>query len=182
MRWLPLRAVLAFAVLPGVVAFLVPWLLIDSQGADRPFPVIGAIPFAFDGQTLRIAITEPQNVRGLDELRLATRHATEFSVAVREDVLTELRRLARASEALNAALVDEAVEQVRDPVQAHDLEADDGISDAPLVRLVNSIIFQAAEDGASDIHFEPQGDALVVRYRIDGVLHVSERIPARSRF
>ena len=37
-----------------------------------------------------------------------------------------------------------------------DLEVDDGISDAPLVRLVNSIIFEAAEDGASDVHFEPQ--------------------------
>ena len=116
-----------------------------------------AIPFAFDGERLRIAITEPQNVQGLDELRLATRHSTEFSVAVREDVLTELRRLARASEALNAVLMDDAVaEQARQDVEADDLEADDGISDAPLVRLVNSIIFQAAEDGASDIHFEPQ--------------------------
>ena len=45
-----------------------------------------------------------------------------------------------------------------------ELEADDGISDAPLVRLVNSIIFAAAEDGASDVHFEPQEDALVVRH------------------
>jgi general secretion pathway protein E len=48
---------------------------------------------------------------------------------------------------------------------ADDLEADDGFSDAPLVRLVNSVIFQAAEDGASDVHFEPQEDALVVRFR-----------------
>ena len=60
-----------------------------------------------------------------------------------------------------------------------DLEADDGVSDAPLVRLVNSIIFQAADDGASDIHFEPQEDALVVRIRIDGVLHEVQRIPKR---
>ena len=60
-----------------------------------------------------------------------------------------------------------------------DLEADDGISDAPLVRLVNSVIFQAAEDGASDVHFEPQEDALVVRFRIDGVLQEVQRIPQR---
>jgi type IV pilus assembly protein PilB len=60
-----------------------------------------------------------------------------------------------------------------------DLEADDGISDAPLVRLVNSIIFEAAEDGASDVHFEPQGDALVVRARVDGVLLDMQRIPRR---
>ena len=60
-----------------------------------------------------------------------------------------------------------------------DLEAEDGISDAPLVRLVNSVIFQAAEDGASDVHFEPQEDALVVRFRIDGVLQEVQRIPKR---
>src|SRR4029453_2353567 len=40
-------------------------------------------------------------------------------------------------------------------------------------------IFQAAEDGASDIHVEPQEDDLVVRYRIDGVLHVAHHIPKR---
>src|SRR5205085_259267 len=62
---------------------------------------------------------------------------------------------------------------------AADLEVEDGISDAPLVRLVNSVIFQAAEDGASDIHFEPQEDALIVRFRIDGVLQEVQRIPKR---
>jgi type IV pilus assembly protein PilB len=168
--------------------FHLPLVDLAAEGIDLgatkliPLPLLErvcAIPFAFDDGRLRIAITEPQNVQALDELRLATRHATEFSVAVREDVQTELRRLARASEALNAVLMDDAVAQVRDAVEVGGLEADDGISDAPLVRLVNSIVFQAAEDGASDIHFEPQGDALVVRYRIDGVLHVAERIPSR---
>jgi type IV pilus assembly protein PilB len=60
-----------------------------------------------------------------------------------------------------------------------DLEADDGVSDAPLVRLVNSIIFQAAEDGASDVHFEPQEHGLVVRFRVDGVLQEMQRVPRR---
>jgi type IV pilus assembly protein PilB len=157
---------------------------VDSEAAKLiPLPVLErvcAIPYAFDGKRLRIGITEPQNVHGLDELRLATRHTTEFSVAPREDVLTELRRLGRASEALNVALMDDAVVAIaREGGGADDLEADDGISDAPLVRLVNSIIFQAAEEGASDIHFEPQEDVLIVRVRIDGVLHVAERIPTQ---
>ena len=60
-----------------------------------------------------------------------------------------------------------------------DLEVDDGVSDAPLVRLVNSIIMQAATDGASDIHFEPQEDSLLVRVRVDGVLSEMQRIPKR---
>ena len=60
-----------------------------------------------------------------------------------------------------------------------ELEAEDGVSDAPLVRLVNSIIMQAAGDGASDIHFEPQEESLVVRVRVDGVLTEAQRIPKR---
>ena len=137
-----------------------------------------AIPFAFDGSSLRVAITDPQNVRGLDEIRLATRHRVEFFVAAREDVLTELRRLTRASQAMNAELLDDS-DILQAGEEEDDLEADDGISDGPLVRLVNSIVFQAAEERASDIHFEPQESALVVRFRIDGVLRVAQTIPKR---
>ena len=61
-----------------------------------------AIPFASDDGTLKVAITNPQDVRGLDELRLTTRLSVEFYVAARSDVLTELRRLSRAAEAMNA--------------------------------------------------------------------------------
>jgi type IV pilus assembly protein PilB len=151
--------------------------LIALQVLER----VGAIPFAFESGTLMVAVTDPSNVHGLDQLRLATRHPVEFFVAAGPDVLAEINRLTRASEAMNAALVEDAVaEAAFDGEQGEDdLEADDGISEAPLVRLVNSIIFQAAEEGASDVHFEPQEDALVVRFRIDGVLRVVQRIPTR---
>ena len=59
-----------------------------------------AIPFASDGSTLKVAITDPQDVRGLDELQIATRLSVEFHVAARSDVLTELRRLSRRLGAL----------------------------------------------------------------------------------
>ena len=97
-----------------------------------------------------------------------------------EDIETEVRRLSRAAEAFGARSMfeDEAeFEEVQE--EEDDLEADDGISEAPLVRLVNSLIFQAAEDGASDMHFEPQADGIVVRFRIDGVMHEIQRIPKR---
>ena len=154
---------------------------VDTQAAKLiALPVLErvcAIPFSADGTTIKVAITDPGDVRGLDQLRLATRQGVQFFVAAKNDVLTELRRLARASEALSVSFVDEAVAAENEDTD--DLEADDGISDAPLVRLVNSMIFQAAEDGASDIHVEPQEDELVVRYRIDGVLHIAHRVPKR---
>ena len=137
-----------------------------------------AIPFETDGGTLKIAITDPGDVRALDELRLATRQTVEFHVAAEEDILTELRRLTRAAGAMNAEF-DEMVTLESEEAEADDLEAEDGISEAPLVRLVNSMIFEAAEDGASDIHVEPHENELVVRNRIDGVLHVAHRVPKR---
>ncbi len=142
---------------------------------------IRAIPYAIEGDKLRIAIADPQNVHAIDELRLATRYQLELSVAAPEDIEGEIRRLVRAAEAFGSrAALDEEdeLEEVSEE-EEDDLEADDGISDAPLVRLVNSLVFQAAEDGASDMHFEPQKDGIVVRFRIDGVMHEIQRIPKR---
>jgi type IV pilus assembly protein PilB len=134
-----------------------------------------AVPYAVDESSLRVALTDPDNIHGIDELRLAARRPVEFAVAPTEDVQLELRRLARANEAFGAILDDASLEVLDE--EEDDLEVDDGISDGPVVRLVNSIIFQAAEDGASDVHFEPQEDAFVVRFRVDGVLNIAQRIP-----
>ena len=141
-----------------------------------------AIPYALEDGTLKIAVADPGNIQGIDELRLATRHSLEIGVAARDDIFVEIRRLSRASEAFGAraAAAEGELELLEEEEEeTDDLEVDDGISDAPLVRLVNSVIFQAAEDGASDVHFEPQEDALLVRFRVDGVLHEVQRIPKR---
>ena len=141
----------------------------------------GAIPYQVSGDKLRIAVADPTNVQAIDELRLATRFMIEIGVAAAEDIELELKRLSAAKDAWDrAALVEEEFDLgAEDEEDGDDLEADDGVSDAPLVRLVNSIILQAAEDGASDVHFDPQDDALVVRLRVDGVLHEVQRIPKR---
>ena len=138
-----------------------------------------AIPYKLEDDRLLVAIADPTNVQTIDELKIATRYTLELAVAPREDIELELRRLVRASEAWErAALVEEEILE-EEGEEGDDLEADDGVSDAPLVRLVNSIVLQAAEDGASDIHFDPQDDSLVVRLRVDGVLHEVQRIPKR---
>jgi type IV pilus assembly protein PilB len=157
---------------------------VDSEAA-RLVPLhvlerVHALPYALKDDTLFIAIADPANVHAIDELRLATRHPVELGVAARDEILEQVKRLVRQSEAIGArAAVEEEQELTVEEEDVADLEIDDGISDAPLVRLVNSIIFQAAEDGASDIHFEPQEDSLVVRFRVDGVLQEVQRIPKR---
>ena len=165
-----------------------PFVDLQAEGIERnavsaiPAHVLEravAIPYRIDGRVLKVAVADPSDVQKVDELRLATRYAVEIGVAPREDIELELRKLARAAEVWErAALVEDELE-VEDEEEADDLEVDDGVSDAPLVRLVNSIILQAAEDGASDVHFDPHDDALVVRLRVDGVLHEVQRIPKR---
>ena len=137
-----------------------------------------AIPVSRLGDRLRVAVADPGNVHGIDELKIATRFAVDLGVASRDDIVNELDRLARQSEVTETQSYLDEIEVVDDE-DADDLEADDGVSDAPLVRLVNSIIMQAAAENASDIHFAPQEDALVVRIRIDGVLQELQRIPKR---
>jgi type IV pilus assembly protein PilB len=153
---------------------------VDVNAADLVPPHvlerIVAVPYALENDRLRVAVADPANVHGIDELRLATRYPIELGVAPRDAILAEVKRLLRAAEAGTRAIIAETAQEEE---EADDLEVDDGISDAPLVRLVNSIIFQAAEDGASDVHFEPQEDSLVVRFRIDGVLQEMQRIPKR---
>jgi type IV pilus assembly protein PilB len=151
-----------------------------SQVPTHVLERVGAIPYAIEGNVLRVAVPDPGNVHAIDEIRIATRLTVELAVATRDDVEAEIRRIVRASESYGAQAALEEEQLAHDEEDdADDLEVDDGVSDAPLVRLVNSVIFQAAEDGASDIHWEPQEDSLVVRLRIDGVLHEVQRIPKR---
>jgi type IV pilus assembly protein PilB len=150
---------------PDAVALLPPHIL------ERAV----ALPFALRGDTLHVAVADPHDLHRIDELRLATRHHIELAVGSREEILEHVRRLGRTTQVVSEELEATIVEVDEED----DLEAEDGVSDAPLVRLVNSIIFQAAEDGASDVHFVPYEDALVVRFRIDGVLQDVHRVPKR---
>ena len=113
---------------------------IDPMAAEsvplRVLQQVTAIPYAFDGDSLCVAISDPQNVHGIDALRLASRHPIALRVATSEEIEGELGRLVRTLEAFGggARLTDALDFEVIDE-DADDLEAEDGISDAPLVRL-----------------------------------------------
>src|SRR5450830_1311351 len=85
-----------------------------------------ALPYKIAGERLHVAIADPSNVSGIDELKLATRHQIELGVASRDDILAEIQQMLRTSEAQtaqSAALED--VEVVGEEELLDDLEADD---------------------------------------------------------
>jgi type IV pilus assembly protein PilB len=143
--------------------------MIDTRTLVRA----AAVPYAFDGERLLVAIADPADVQSVDELRIATRRELVFAVAAREDIELELRNLERQIEATRRHAEDE---EERFSYE-EEVETSEDEDSGPLVKLVNSIIFQAVDEGASDVHFLPQPDGLFVRLRVDGVLRELERIP-----
>jgi len=146
--------------------------LIDSGAAKR----YEAVPIAFadDKRALIVAMADPANVLAVDDIAMLTRLDVRPAVASREDIATLIARLDRFGDSVREAVDEEIQEDDGEVVELHE-----SAEDAPVVKLVNSIIAQAAERGASDIHFEPDGRELRVRFRIDGVLSVSTTIPSR---
>jgi len=170
-RMLAVRHHLPIVDLPGVGVALDAAQLIPVQTLERAI----AVPYALEADVLKVVVADPGNLHAIDELRLATKHSIDLGVASRDDILAELQRLLRTADAVGSVVV----EFDEDDDLGDDLEVDDGISDGPLVRLVNTLIFQAAEENASDVHFEAHEDALVIRFRVDGVLREVQRIPKK---
>ena len=152
---------------------------IDRDAAEMlPIQVLlrtHALPYRFVDGRLAVAIADPRDVNLTDDLRLVSRHPIDLAIASPVDIDFELKRLSRSQEIVARAAAME--DDLPGLVEETDLEADDGISETPPIRLVNSIILQAVEDEASDIHFLPREDALVARIRVDGMLNEVERIP-----
>jgi type IV pilus assembly protein PilB len=143
---------------------------ISGQAARR----LSAAPIGFDESGhLMVAMSDPSNVLALDDLKLMAGHEVRPVVASLEDIQELISRMSRLDDAV-AAAVSQGEEEIADVTEIRE-----SAGDAPVIKLVNSIIAQAVEEGASDIHFEPAGRDMRVRFRVDGVLRESTQIPRR---
>jgi type IV pilus assembly protein PilB len=146
--------------------------LISASAAKR----YEAVPVSFiDERTVMVAMVDPSNVLAVDDVAIMTGMEVRPAVASREDVVGLVTRLNRLDDAVQEAVQEEEEEQ--GPGDVVDLR--ESADDAPVIKLVHSIVAQAVEQGASDIHFEPDGNELRVRFRVDGVLASSATVPKR---
>jgi type IV pilus assembly protein PilB len=122
-----------------------------------------------DGEIV-VGVTDPGDVVALDDVRAATGMVVRPVVVARSEVRRIIERLQRESSDL-ADITDTELDAGSMTAQATSAD------DAPIVRYVNSLIEQAVQNRASDLHLEPAEDDMRVRYRIDGVLHELDVIP-----
>jgi type IV pilus assembly protein PilB len=136
-----------------------------------------ALPVGFvDSETLLVAMADPTNVLAVDDIQIATALDCRVAVAAEEDIDALIGRL----NTLQSAVSEAVVEGENDPAEEL-AESDIEISaeDAPVIKLVYSILGQAVSEGASDVHFEAGEDEMRVRFRIDGVLREAAHVPKR---
>lgn len=140
------------------------------------------MPIEWKGSALTIALANPQDVRILDELRLALKQPVTIGpvVATEEDILLAMKKhygvgaetidQILAARGIRAALPEAMDEIVEDIEQLAD--------DASVVKLVNQLILEAHRRRATDIHLEPYRGKVRLRYRVDGMLHDADVAPA----
>ncbi len=136
-----------------------------------------AVPVARIGENgLLVAMADPANVLAVDDIALMTGHEVRAAVASRDDILGLIQRLSRLDDVVASTTVEEEGGPAA-PSEVVDLR--ESADDAPTIKLVNQIIAQAVEQGASDIHLAPDDTQLRVRFRIDGVLVETTTVPKR---
>ncbi|MBI1318026.1 MAG: type II/IV secretion system protein [Candidatus Hydrogenedens sp.] len=131
-----------------------------------------------------IAVSDPMNTHGLDDIRMVLKQRVVPVVATPAHIRQTIKKLygvgADTMERMLSRDDNEDVVQLERKVESADL-GDDQI-DASIIKFVNELILEAVQSDTTDIHIEPFEDALRVRYRIDGILHQAPVPPAIRGF
>ncbi|MDC0714851.1 type II secretion system ATPase GspE [Stigmatella sp. ncwal1] len=140
------------------------------------------LPLALADETVIIAVADPLDTAVLDNARLLLGQNISPRIALGSTIVDAINAVYDRSINEAEQLVDEMEEADLDSL-AHELEEPKDLLDtddeAPVIRLVNSILFRAAKERASDIHIEPMERELLVRFRVDGVLQEVIKPPKR---
>jgi type IV pilus assembly protein PilB len=182
--------------------------LISLEGKNIPPAAVSAVPpqiattnkvlpLEFDPVTkkLKVAMSNPENFRALDDLRSLMGYEVEAVLADPDQIDKLIAKLYNsAAESLGEILgelnSDETLKGLKNRGESIDLDAIKDAADSnPVRKLINLVLLQAIKDKASDIHFEPFEDEFKMRYRIDGVLyemmpppaHISAAISSRIK-
>jgi len=139
------------------------------------------IPIRMEGNELYVAFADPLNLPALDEIKLYTGCQIKQMITTEEEIDKAIEKYYKVEETLRQSLIDLRVEKLKERKTKDQLIAKEQqigrLEDIPVVRLVTDLINSAINARASDIHLEPQHPEMVLRYRIDGILHDIMTIP-----
>lgn len=130
------------------------------------------LPIEERGSNVRVAVADPLNLTPLEEVRFLVGSPVEAVYAPREAILAAINECYNTEDGAASELIAHLTDKKEDDageVEVFDL-LDQARDHSPIIQLLNLILTEAIQQGASDIHFEPSEQGMRVRYRIDGVL------------
>ena len=143
------------------------------------------LPLKREGRTLTVAISDPNNVAAIEDIKFITRCDIFPVIAGEYTLRNALERYYQQSDAQLQTLLKDIEEEtdleVVEEETDEDVKAQDLADDAPVVKLINAILTDAVKRGASDIHVEPFEHEMRVRYRVDGTLQEVMKPPVKMR-
>jgi type IV pilus assembly protein PilB len=154
---------------------LVGYVLDPAAVAKIPLALVlrhRVLGLALNGNEITVAITDPSDIVALDDIRAATGLVVRPAVVARSELRKIIDRLQRDGTNLSDIATSTGADKA--PAVSNLTSMDE---DAPIVRYVNSLLDQAIQNRASDLHLEPTEGDMRVRYRIDGVLHEVDTVP-----
>ena len=133
-----------------------------------------ALPIGLSGNTLRVALADPLDPRAAEDLRFALGKDVDVVVAPTEQIDNRIKEYYGADTTSMEEVLKQLGEagemlQIRGDETAAAVEAEANAT--PIIRFVDLILYQAIQDRASDIHFEPFENEFKIRYRVDGALY-----------
>jgi len=131
------------------------------------------LPLRSDGETLHVVMADPSNVVNVNEVELALARPLEISVGPAHSISDILEKSESTQRVLDEATEGFSMQLVQEADDGEEVLSIDSITadSSPIIRLVDSILFNAIQRRGSDIHIETQDREVVVKYRIDGVLY-----------
>ncbi len=135
------------------------------------------IPIFLIGNTLTLSMADPLNIIAIDEIKYQTGCDIKRAVSKSSEIRMAIDQYYSVGDSLNDIVGARREEAAL--AQAALSEVESGEAESPIIKLVNLIITKAVNEGASDIHIEPDESSLRIRYRINGVMR-EEAAPSKS--
>ena len=137
------------------------------------------LPIGYKDEMVQVVTSDPLNMSVLDDIRLLLEKPVTIAASPSTVIMEAINRSYDRASTADSAIEDLGETVIDDTALNEPVDLLDSEDEAPIIRLVNSLLFRAVKDRASDIHVEPYEREVAVRFRIDGDLYDILKIPKR---
>ena len=137
------------------------------------------LPYKRENNIVRLAISDPLNISPIDDLKIFLNSEVEIYLTESITILNAINLAYETHKEAAEQVIEDMGDQNLTVGFEEPIDLIDVVDEAPIIKLINSLLFRSVKERASDLHFEPFERDIIVRFRIDGVLHNILTLPKK---